>query len=365
MLIICIDKDDDIGVKAGVQSPVIGRAACLDAASRLGAADPEDSDVNTIFGGIQVYDQLTSEGYDVELVCIAGHRELGIKSDRAIASQLDNILLKFHVEKAIMISDGAEDESVIPVIQSRIKIESVRRVVVKQAQNLESTYYIIKQLVNDPKVARVLFIPLGVTLLVYAATSLISLPNAAPIAIATLIGSYLLYRGFSLDDYIETFISNLKSSFSEAKLTFVTYLISLILMIMAFIQGGLLVSDKIFSSSVPLGIPDIAAYFFNASIWWFTAAFMSIVIGWIVDAYMDENDSLYRYLATPFFLIAAGMLVWGGTTYVLNMQADMTGALKNLGISILVSVIVSYLGVHFSNYIKRINQYRTVESIDF
>src|SRR5512147_595044 len=112
MLIICIDKDDDIGVKAGVKSPVIGRDACLDAAARLGAADPEDSDINTIYGGINVYDELRSEGLDVEVVCIAGHKELGLKSDRAITQQLDDILLKFPTDRAVLVSDGAEDESV-------------------------------------------------------------------------------------------------------------------------------------------------------------------------------------------------------------------------------------------------------------
>lgn len=364
MLIICIDKDDDIGVKGGVQSPVIGRAACLETACRLGAADPEDSDTNTIFGGIQVYDELRAEGYDVELICIAGHRELGIKSDRAIASQLDDILLKYPVEKAILVGDGAEDESVLPILQSRVRVESVKRVVVKQAQNLESTYYIIKQLVNDPKVARVIFIPLGVAFLVYAVTSLMGMPNAAPTAVAALIGAYLLYRGMSLDDLIETFINNLKNSFSEAKLTFVTYLISLVLMIMAMIQGSWAVLESVTNSIYQPGWIHLAAIFFNVSIWWFIASFLAIVIGWIIDAYMDESETLYKYLATPFFLAAAGMLVWGGTTYILNMDL-MAEAIKSLGIAIAGAIIVSYIGVQFAKYIRRINQYRTVEVIDF
>ena len=281
MLIICIDKDDDIGVKAGVKSPVIGRDACLDAAARLGAADPEDSDVNTIYGGINVYDELRSEGMDVEVVCIAGHRELGLKSDRAIAQQLDDILLKYPTEKAILVSDGAEDESVMPILQSRVKVESVRRVVVKQAQNLESTYYIIKELINDPKVARVIFIPLGVTFLVYAVSSLLNYGN--PIAaIATLVGSYLLYKGLSLDSLLETFIYNLRKSFSEAKLTFVTYLISLILIIMAFVQGAVAVLDIVLHDDP--GMIILSAIFFNAAIWWFVVALLAIVIGWIIDA---------------------------------------------------------------------------------
>jgi putative membrane protein len=363
MLIICIDKDDDIGVKAGVKSPVIGRDACLDAAARLGAADPEDSDVNTIYGGINAYDELRSEGMDVEVVCIAGHRELGLKSDRAIAQQLDDILLKYPTEKAILVSDGAEDESVMPILQSRVKVESVKRVVVKQAQNLESTYYIIKELINDPKVARVIFIPLGVTFLVYAGSVMLDNAKAAPVAIATLIGSYLLYKGLSLDSLLETFINNLRKSFQEAKLTFVTYLISLILIIMAFVQGSWVVVEETLRSQP--GVITLIAMFFNSAILWLVLALLTIVIGWIIDAWSEESDALYRYLATPFFLIAMGTLVWGGTSYILDMQGNMAGALKSLGIGILLAIVVSFIGVQFSRYVRNLTQYRTVEVIDF
>ena len=364
MLIVCIDKDDDIGVKGGVHSPVIGRAACLEAATKLGAADPEDSDINTIFGGIQVYDELKSEGFDVEVVCIAGHRELGLKSDRAIAQQLDDILLKMQVEKAVLVSDGAEDESVLPILQSRMKVESVRRVVVKQAQNLESTYYIIKELASDPKVARIIFIPTGVTFLVYAITTLTGIQNAAPVAIATLIGSYMLYKGLGLDDLLQTFTYNLRKSFQEAKLTFVTYLISMILITMAFISGALKVFNELNVAS-DQGYLMMAAWFFNAAIWWFVASMLAIVIGWIIDAYTEESETLYRYLATPFFLIAMGTLVWGGTDYMIKMQSATSTALQHLGIAILAAVIVSYVGVQLSKYVRKISQYRTVEVIDF
>lgn len=364
MLIICIDKDDDIGVKAGIRSPVVGRDACLDAAARLGAADPEDSDVNTIYGGIKVYDQLRAEGMDVEIVCIAGHHELGLKSDRAIAQQLDDILLKYPVEKAVLVSDGAEDESVMPILQSRVKVESVRRIVVKQAQNLESTYYIIKELVSDPKVARVIFIPAGVTFLVYAGSTLLNYTNAAPVAIATLIGSYLLYKGLSLDSLLETFIFNLRKSFEDARLTFVTYLISLIFIIMAFVQGALDVIRMVASESQP-GVITLTAKFFNSAIWLFVVALLAVVIGWIIDAYTEDSESLHKYLATPFFLVAMGMLVWGGTEYILDMQERMPEALQSLGIAIIAAVVVSYLGVTFARYVRNLTRYRVVEVIDF
>jgi putative membrane protein len=55
-LIIAIDRDDDLGRKAGIESPVIGRDNVLHAAIKFATTDPEDSDVNTIFGAIKIYD---------------------------------------------------------------------------------------------------------------------------------------------------------------------------------------------------------------------------------------------------------------------------------------------------------------------
>ena len=45
-LVLSVDRDDDIGGKAKIESPAVGREACLNAANTLALADTEDSDVN-------------------------------------------------------------------------------------------------------------------------------------------------------------------------------------------------------------------------------------------------------------------------------------------------------------------------------
>ena len=84
-IVICVDRDDDLGVKTGLKGPVIGRAKCLEAASLLGQADPEESDTNTIFGGIRIFDMLTKQGYATELVLITGDPKVGLASDMTIS----------------------------------------------------------------------------------------------------------------------------------------------------------------------------------------------------------------------------------------------------------------------------------------
>ena len=49
LLVICIDRDNDVGDKAGLTTPVVGRDACIEAAQRLALEDPEDADSNSIF----------------------------------------------------------------------------------------------------------------------------------------------------------------------------------------------------------------------------------------------------------------------------------------------------------------------------
>ena len=48
VLVVCIDRDDDLGKNAGVETPVFGRDQCISAGTRLAIEDPEDDDANAI-----------------------------------------------------------------------------------------------------------------------------------------------------------------------------------------------------------------------------------------------------------------------------------------------------------------------------
>ena len=81
-LIICIDRDDDIGVKAGVKTPIIGRDACVSAATKLSISDPEEADANAIFAAMKEYDNLLSKGEFCEVVIVSGLFERGVLETR-------------------------------------------------------------------------------------------------------------------------------------------------------------------------------------------------------------------------------------------------------------------------------------------
>ena len=141
LLVICVDRDDDIGKKAGIASPVVGRNACLEAAQRLALEDPEDDDSNAIFGAVKTYEDLISKGYTAEVVTIAGDKNRGVQADEKIVMEIKSVLQKFSANGAVIVSDGDDDEMVIPVIQNVIPVISVQRVVMQVSKTIEPVSY--------------------------------------------------------------------------------------------------------------------------------------------------------------------------------------------------------------------------------
>jgi len=139
MLIICIDRDDDLGKKAKVKGPIIGKKACINAAASLGMADPADSDINAIFAAVKEYDEIRKEAVPCEVCVLTGNRNRGYKADKEIAKQLEAVIAKFDTKEVIFVSDGADDEQVLPIIESRVKISSVKTIIVKQTKELEKS----------------------------------------------------------------------------------------------------------------------------------------------------------------------------------------------------------------------------------
>src|SRR3989338_6309260 len=85
-LVLCIDRDNDLYEKAKISGPIIGREANLDAAIRLALADPTETDANTIFRAIGIYDSLYADA-GVQLATLTGSASLGYQADKEISAQ--------------------------------------------------------------------------------------------------------------------------------------------------------------------------------------------------------------------------------------------------------------------------------------
>ena len=369
-LVLCIDRDNDLGSKAHLQCPIVGREDNVNAALQLGLIDPEDSDVNAIFEGIRVYDDLKSEGVDAEIASIAGSEDVGLKSDQILAKQLDFVLKKVNATSVVIVSDGAEDEFILPIVESRIQIDGVKRVVIRQSESLESTYYTIKKLFEDPKIANYFFIPVGLTLILFAIFSFARQPEGALIVISAFIGIYLLFRGFGLDEPLEGIVRSVKSSFYGGNISFVTYMVALALGIIGMAQGIITTLSLNFSS---YGGVLTAAVFINTAVWWFVAAGVIAIIGRIIDAYLNDTKHAWRRVEIPFFIFSTGLILWSASILILALggkpipvlnpadvlitqtsrSIEIVTGFQLLLFSVAGAIIIALTGIAISSLIKR------------
>jgi putative membrane protein len=65
-LVLCVDRDDDLGSKAGIQTPLIGREQNINAAVSLALKDPEEPDANAIFEAVRIYDRFIESNQEKE-----------------------------------------------------------------------------------------------------------------------------------------------------------------------------------------------------------------------------------------------------------------------------------------------------------
>ena len=349
-LVLSVDRDDDIGWKAHIESPAIGRAACLNAANTLALADPEDSDINAIFSAVKIYDELIVKGEEPAIALIAGNHLHMIDGDRRIATSLEQVIKETNATDCILVTDGAEDEYVIPIIQSKIPVSSIRRVIVKQMPNLEGTYYILKKFLDDPKISRMVFIPLGLAMILYAMAYLLDYPGVATIIVVGVIGGYLLYKGFGFDEIVHGIMGALRISLSRGRFSFVTYTATILLIIIGFTVGFINVL-KYYSTDGSLGLVLYLMTFIYGSIEWFIVAGLVMSIGVIMDVYTNEREGLGKVIVFPFFIIALGFLLYGASVYIISISGvpdfplSSDVAANNILYSTVIGIISAIAGV--------------------
>ena len=203
LLVICIDRDDDLGRKTGISTPVVGRNACIEAAQRLALEDPEDADSNSIFFAVKTYEDLVSKGYKTQVVVVTGVENRGVQADEKVASEIKSVLKKFSADGAVIVSDGEDDEMVIPVIQSVIPVISVQRVVMQVSRTIEHSYAVfgkfLKLVMYNPKYSK-FFLGVPGILLLIGGIGAVTGYNAEIFAVlVTILGGAFLIRAFDID----------------------------------------------------------------------------------------------------------------------------------------------------------------------
>ncbi|MEM2286441.1 MAG: DUF373 family protein [Thermoproteota archaeon] len=216
VLILCVDLDDDIGNKTGLETPIIGRENVLRAAERLALLDPEEADSNAMFASVKLSDDFSKSGYLTEVCVVSGLKNGGLDASRKAMSEIMHVAKLFSPSEVYVVTDGFGEEDIEPVLKARLPLAGVRRVVVKQSRAIEESYIVLgrylKMLFTDPRFKRWVLGLGGLLITLFTVLSHFRSYEEVNTVFWSIVGITILIKGLDLDKW---FSSGLKQIYGE------------------------------------------------------------------------------------------------------------------------------------------------------
>ena len=358
-LILVVDRDNDFGMKGGVQTPAIGIEAALRASMSLGVSDPEDSDVNALFAAINIYNDLEKDR-NVEIALICGDQKVGPRSDAAIVDELEEVIERVRPDRAILVGDGAEDEYVYPIVSSRIPIDSVRRVYVKQSPGLEGALYIITKMIRDPQKRRRFLAPIGyficlIALIylavpvyeIYVGNKIFLYDLATPIT-GLVVGSTILMYAYSMVDRLLDKVGVWTAHVSSGNIAATFSLLS----VSMFLIGIFLGANSI-KSIVDNNIVYLVLIFVSNALWPIVFGVFLADLGVVLNSYINEKKVSRSFMIGTITVFGLAFIIQGVLDFMRNYLGY--GAVDDIVVAIEIilglffTIVASLLQVSFRN----------------
>jgi len=353
-LVICVDRSGTIGRATNVPMPVAGWEAVRSLVTDAGLNDPEDAGVNCLLESLRVARDLRDEREEAVVAVVSAESDTAVGADRSVAAQLDDLVERYDPRAAIVVVDSAEDERVLPVVESRVPVDSVDRVVVRQARDIESTYYLLKQFLADEQLRSTVLVPVGVALLLLPALFTRFSAATAAAVVAGLLGAALLYKGLGVDRLVAGVPERTREALYAGQVSVVTYVVA----------GGLALVGGFFGVLAASGLSADASRFVEvvefvyAAVPWFAVAGVTAAVGRLLDELIRDEGIRTQYLNLPFVIAAVASVVRGFAGYVLAQEAvhdplSVSGVavtpVQRLAAFIVGGIVVSLVGVKIAS----------------
>ncbi|MEM2366994.1 MAG: DUF373 family protein [Candidatus Bathyarchaeia archaeon] len=347
ILILCVDRDGDLTTKAEIKTPIIGREKTLNAAVSLAIKDPEEPDANAMFEAIRVYDRLLSENNPNEVfeVATVSGSELGsVSADRKIVAELGEVLKVFPANEVILVTDGYSDEAVLPLIESRVPVSSVRRIVVKHSESIEETAALFskyfKMILENPKYSRIALGLPGLLFLILGILAIFGLVHYYLVAFIIVLGTYMFVRGFGVDKMLKkayVWVKEYSPPPLPVQISAFAMLAGILCMAIGFYLGYTSASEAIASLGIDLSnwlnifSPQIAGYFIMDSKDLVIIGICVALTGRAIRWYFERDARLLRN--------AALIILVGWTRQILESASNILINPK-IGYEVLIFTIV-------------------------
>ncbi|WP_049971233.1 DUF373 family protein [Haladaptatus cibarius] len=366
-LVVCVDRNNDIGRKTGLDMPVAGWEAVRSLVTDVGLADPEDSSVNCLLETLRVARDLRDGNEEPIVAVISGTAETRVGADRAVAAQMDELVAEHDPDSAIIVIDSAEDERLVPIVESRIRVDAVDRVVVRQARDIESTYYLLKQFLADEELRQTVLVPTGIALIAFPVLLLELGLAIATSAITAVIGLFVLYKGLAIGDYFRDLPGEARDALYSGRVSIVTYVVALGLSLIGVFAGALRAAPLEPTESILI----TAMAFTFESVPWLAVAALTASVGRLLDEAIRNDRLRNSYLNLPFGVLAVGLVVRGFSAYFLQRDGKIAPVVvpeisvgqttinqftldpgARLAVYVFLGVFVSLLGVRVASYVS-------------
>lgn len=359
-LVLCVDRDNDVGAKAQIKTPIIGEEPNLEAASKLALSDPEEADANAIFGAVKTYRSLvveTKNKEEYQVATIVGSELGGVQADKQLLKELDEVLESFPSDGVILVSDGAADESVIPVIQSRVPIVSIKRVVIRQSEAIEESWLLfskyLKKLAEDPYYAKIaLGIP-GVIMIVLSALWYYDLLLYAWIVTLFIIGAVFVLKGFGFDKRLSKLsLPDTLPGQIELLTTIAAILLLSVDIYQAFSALNLAMSANFF---------ELLGLIMNRTIDLAVIATCLVFIGRVIAYYLTNDQRMWRNITITVTVAWLRDVVYKASAVLLSPVAPTSiwdPLTVNLLSSILLGFSIAVLLIFVTSRLSRIYAHR-------
>lgn len=361
-LVLVVDRDDDFGVKANIDTPLIGMENATKAAIAFGIADPEDSDVNALLAAMSIYDDLKKEGEDVEISLICGDQKVGHKSDSALVREITEVIDTVKPDRAILVGDGAEDEYIYPIISSRVQIDSVKKVYVKQAPGIEGSLYIFSKMISDPGKRKRFLVPIGALLCLIAFVYLIQGIYAYVVTgsnehifglttpiVVLIIGGIILMYGYNAVDKISDLYAEWKKQFRRSSIS-----IFFTLSAIAFVIIGIIIGVYSIDSIMGNGFILVSLTFVTYVLWPLVFAVFLYDFGQTLNEYVEKKKIGRSFMTRTISVLGVGFLVQGLIDFVRNYlgyaMTDNTIVVVEIVAGVIFALMATLIQMSYKKY---------------
>ena len=342
ILILCVDRDGDLEVKAGIKTPLLGRTANIDGAVSLALKDPEEPDANAMFEAVRLYDRLSNEKQPdevFEVATISGSELGGVSADRKLVNELNSLQDSFNANEVILVSDGYSDEAILPLVESRVPVSSVRRIVIKHSESIEETAAVftkyIRLLVDNPRYARMALGLPGILVLIFGILWGINnfvYPGAIyyyGIAFVIVLGGFLLLKGFGVDKAtkgVYRWIRDYSPPSLPMQISNYTVIAGILCIAVSVYLGIANVNINVAAPPDLAGwlsiTPRVAYYFITGIIDLLVAGLIIVLLGRSVRLYFERDSRLLRNVALIVTVAWSRWVLVGTANVIIHYYTD-------------------------------------------